>query len=141
MQKVSMEVQNDIAIVRLSNGVTNAISPDLVSALGTTVDQVKKECRGMVLTGGDKFYSIGFDLPSLLPLDREGILDFFVSFNCVILAAFTLPMPTVSAVAGHAAGGGNIIALAGDYRFMAEGKKRIGLNEVNLGLPVPFWQT
>ena len=138
MNKVSIEVQNDVALVRLTNGVTNAISSELVSDLGAAVDQVKKECRGMVLAGGSKFLSIGFDLPSLLPLDRDGILDFFVNFNRVILAAYTMPMPTACAVAGHAAGGGNIIALACDYRYMADGKKRIGLNEVNLGVPVPY---
>jgi Delta3-Delta2-enoyl-CoA isomerase len=138
MQKVTIKVQDEVAIVRLTNGVTNAISPELVSDLGAAVDQVKKECRGMVLAGGSKFFSIGFDLPSLLPLDRDGVLDFFVNFNRVILAAYTLPMPTVCAVAGHAVGGGNIIALAGDYRYMAEGKKRIGLNEINLGVPVPY---
>ncbi len=109
MNNVSVEVQNDVALVRLTNGVTNAISPELVSDLGAAVAQVNKECRGMVLAGGSKFLSIGFDLPSLLPLDRDGILDFFVNFNRVILAAFTLPMPTVCAVAGHAAGSGNII--------------------------------
>ena len=45
MQKVSLEVQNDVALVRLTNGVTNAISPELVSDLGAAVDQLKKECR------------------------------------------------------------------------------------------------
>jgi len=65
-------------------------------------------------------------------------MDFIVSFNRVILATYTLPMPTACAIAGHATGGGNIIALASDLRFMAEGKKRIGLNEVTLGVPVPY---
>ena len=138
MQKVSLEIQNDVAMVRMINGVTNAISPDLVSDLATAVEQVRNECRGMVLAGGEKFFSIGFDLPSLLPLDRDGVLEFFDNFNRFILTAYTLPMPTVSAINGHAAGGGNIIALAGDFRFMAQGKKRIGLNEVNLGVPVPY---
>jgi len=138
MQKVTLEVQNDIALVRLTNGVTNAISPELVSDLGKVLSQVRNECRGMVLAGGSKFYSIGFDLPSLLPLDRDGVLDFFVKFNQVMLDAYTLPIPTVYAVSGHAAGGGNIIALTGDFRFMAQGNKRIGLNEVNLGVPVPY---
>lgn len=138
MQKVAIEIQQDVAVVRLANGVTNAISPELVSDLGTAVEKVRKECRGMVIAGGSKFFSIGFDLPSLLSLDRSGLMDFFISFNRVILAAYTLPMPTACAIAGHAVGGGNIIALASDFRFMTEGKKRIGLNEVNLGVPVPY---
>ena len=138
MQKVSVEIQNDVAMVRMINGVTNAISPELVSDLATAAEQVRNECRGMVLAGGEKFFSIGFDLPSLLPLDRDGVLDFFVNFNHFILSFYTLPIPTVCAIKGHAAGGGNIIALAGDFRFMTQGKNRIGLNEVNLGVPVPY---
>ena len=55
MDKVSIEVKEDVAVVRLSNGVTNAVSPELASDLGTAMDQVKKECKGMVLTGGEKF--------------------------------------------------------------------------------------
>lgn len=138
MQNVSLEVQQDIAIVRLTNGVTNAISPQLVADLAAALGQVQQECRGMVLAGGDKFFSNGFDLPSLLALDRDGFSDFFEKFNQVILSAYTLPIPTACAIRGHAPGGGTIFALAGDFRYMAEGKKRIGLNEVMMGLPVPY---
>jgi enoyl-CoA hydratase/carnithine racemase len=138
VQKISIAVQKDVAVVRLTNGVTNAISPELVSDLGGAVDHAKNEFRGIVLAGGSKFFSIGFDLPSLLKLDRDGMMDFFVSFNRLTLTVYTVPMPTACAINGHAAGGGNIIALACDFRFMAEGTKRIGLNEVNLGVPVPY---
>ncbi|MBW2141336.1 MAG: enoyl-CoA hydratase/isomerase family protein [Deltaproteobacteria bacterium] len=50
---------------------------------------------------------------------------------------FTFPLPTACAIAGHAPAGGTVLALACDYRFAASGRKLIGLNEVQLGLPVP----
>ena len=138
MEKVSLNLDEGIATLRLDNGVTNAISPALVEEVSAALETVRSEGRGLVLSGGEKFFSIGFDVPSLLQLDRNGLAEFFTNFNRVILDIYTLPMPTACAIAGHATGGGNIFALAGDYRFMGEGRKVIGLNEVNLGLPVPY---
>ena len=138
MQNVKLDIENGIATLRLDNGVTNAINPALVADVATAVEKIKAEADGLVIVGGEKFFSIGFDLPGLLQLDRQGMTAFFTDFNNVILDIFTLPMPTACAVSGHAIGGGNIFALAGDYRFMAEGRKLIGLNEANIGLPVPY---
>jgi enoyl-CoA hydratase/carnithine racemase len=39
---------------------------------------------------------------------------------------------------GHAIAGGCILALCCDYRFIAEGRKLMGLNEIKLGVPVPY---
>jgi len=54
------------------------------------------------------------------------------------LALFTLPIPTICVLSGHAVAGGNILALTCDYRYAASNDMKIGLNELKLGLPVPF---
>ena len=92
---------------------------------------------GVVLAGGQKLFSMGFDLPSLVQLDRPGFLHFFQAFNAVTLQLFSLPLPTCCAITGHAVAGGCILAMACDWRIAAPGKK-IGLNEIKLGIPVPF---
>ena len=51
------------------------------------------------------------------------------------LAAF--PSPVVAAIAGHAPAGGCVLALCCDYRIMASGPFRIGLNETQVGLVAP----
>jgi enoyl-CoA hydratase/carnithine racemase len=51
---------------------------------------------------------------------------------------YTLPKPTIAALTGHAIAGGCVLALCCDYRFIAEGKKLMGLNEIKLGVPVPY---
>jgi len=48
------------------------------------------------------------------------------------------PKPTVAAIPGHATAGGCILALCCDYRFITEGRKLMGLNEIKLGVPVPY---
>jgi enoyl-CoA hydratase/carnithine racemase len=47
------------------------------------------------------------------------------------------PVPVVAAIAGHAPAGGCVLALCCDYRIMAEGPYRIGLNETQVGLVAP----
>ena len=135
MQNVVLDIEDGIATLRLDNGVTNAISMALLEDVSTALNKVRTEARGLVLAGGSKFFSIGFDVPSLLPLDYEGMMEFYNAFNRVTMDIYTLPIPTVCAVGGHATGGGCILTLACDYRFMADGRKVIGLNEINLGAP------
>jgi enoyl-CoA hydratase/carnithine racemase len=137
MPKVSLEAHEDIALLRLNNGVINAISPELVDDLGKALIRIKNEFKGMVLAGGDKFFCIGLDLPGLLQLGRAEMADFYVMLNQAVLDLYTLSIPTASAIAGHATAGGAILALSTDFRLVAAGRKFIGLNEVKLGVPVP----
>jgi enoyl-CoA hydratase/carnithine racemase len=138
MALIIMDRQDKIATLRLSNGVTNPISPDLVDDLSQALSIVRAEFKGLMLVGGDKFFSIGLDLPRVLSLDRAGMSSFFYQFSQTLLELFTLPMPTVCAIKGHAVGGGKTLLLACDYRFASEGKTLIGLNEVKLGVPTPY---
>jgi enoyl-CoA hydratase/carnithine racemase len=92
----------------------------------------------MVLCGGDRFFSVGFDLPELLRLDRPAMGSFFDRFNRLCLELSTAPFPTICALSGHAVAGGCILALACDYRYAVAEEKKIGLNELKLGVPVPY---
>ena len=137
METVLLERQENIAILRLNNGVTNAIGPQLADDISATVNECRNTCKGLILTGGSKFFSIGFDLPALLLLDRNEVADFYHRFNLAALDLLTLSVPTVCAISGHAIAGGTILALTCDYRFAALEKNLLGLNEIKLGVPVP----
>ena len=138
MPAVVLEAKGPIAVLRLSNGVINAVGSEVLSDLERLLPEVRKGFRGLVLAGNPKFFSIGLALPELLALDRDGMADFWHRFEDVVLQLYTLPIPTAAAIAGHAPAAGTILALACDFRFLATGKKLIGLNEMTIGLPVPF---
>ena len=138
MSKISVTMQDETAVLRLDNGVTNAISSELVADMSSALAQVRANARGLVLTGNQKFFSIGFNLPELIQFDHAAMSDFFTRFDQLCFDLYTLPMPTACAMTGHAVAGGNVLALTCDFRFAAEGKKLIGLNEATIGLPVPY---
>jgi enoyl-CoA hydratase/carnithine racemase len=141
MEMISMENHGKVVFAKLNHGVTNALSPKVVDKLGTVFKQVKNDAgiKGLVLgSSNEKFFSIGFDIPKLFKMNRDDFRDFYRMFNQVCLDLLTLPKPTVAAITGHAIAGGCILALCCDYRFIAKGHKLMGLNEVKLGLPVPY---
>ncbi len=138
MKTIQLESHDQIAVLRLARGVTNAIDMEMVTELTDVLAQIAGRYRGLVLAGGPKFFSIGLDLPMLLPLDRSAMARFLDGFHEVVLGLYTLPVPTVAAISGHATAGGTILALGCDFRLIAEGKSLMGVNEIQIGLPVPF---
>lgn len=141
METITLEFQNEIAIVRLNNGVSNTITPQMVSELTELLVRLQSDdhVRGLVLSSSnDKFFSIGFDIPRLYPLPPAEFGAFFKAFNQLSIKLYSLPKPTVAAIPGHAIAGGCILALCCDYRLIAEGRRLMGLNEIKLGAPVPY---
>lgn len=138
MPSVITEHRDDLAILRLDSGVINPINPDLVDEMHETVVDIRENARGMILCGGNKFFSVGFDLPILLKMDRTEMNAFWKKFNRLCLELLTMPIPTFCVLAGHAVAGGCILTLACDYRYATAEKRQIGLNEIKLGVPVPY---
>ncbi|MBW1608251.1 MAG: enoyl-CoA hydratase/isomerase family protein [Deltaproteobacteria bacterium] len=141
MDMISVDYRGSVMLAKFNRGVTNALNPEFVQELGEVLQRVESDVtvRGLVLgSSNEKFFSIGLDIPDLYPLDREDFRDFLRVFNRVCMDLYTLPKPTVAAITGHALAGGCILALCCDWRFIAEGRKLMGLNEVKLGVPVPY---
>jgi enoyl-CoA hydratase/carnithine racemase len=130
-----------IAIVRLTRGVTNSINGELVAELAVAIRHAKEQpdiCGLVLASANDKFFSIGWDIPQLIGVTRSEFADFFSQFNRMCLDLYTFPKPTVAAITGHAIAGGCILTLCCDYRYVADGKKLMGLNEIKLGAPLPY---
>ena len=141
MRLVRTEYKDRIAILKLNKGVINALDLQLIDEVGDSLCRARddSDVRGIVITGSnDKFFSMGFDIPQLLGFTRENLEVFYRTFNRVCMDLYTLSKPTVCAITGHAVAGGCILALCCDYRFIGEGKGHMGLNEIRLGLPVPY---
>ena len=141
MKMIRVEHHGEVAIVKLDRGVTNTIDLQLVEELSETLQGVTHDpgVHSLVLgSSNERFFSIGFDIPQLFGLARQDFKFFYQTFNRVCMDLYTLPKPTIAAITGHAIAGGCILALCCDYRFIAQGRKLMGLNEIRLGVPVPY---
>lgn len=141
MNTLAVEYQDQVAILKLNRGPTNPINLSMVRELAEILSTLKDdpEIRSLVLTSfSDKFFSIGFDIPALYDLSRSELTTTYRAFNQLCLDLYTFPKPTIMAMKGHAIAGGTILALCCDYRYIAVGHKLMGLNEIRLGVPVPY---
>jgi enoyl-CoA hydratase/carnithine racemase len=141
MNTINIAYQDQVAVLKLDQGVTNPLNPEFIRELSHILLDItsSSKARSLVLTSAsDKFFSIGFDIPAIYDLPREEFTTIYQAFNQVCLDLYTFPKPTVAAIKGHAIAGGTILALCCDYRFIAEGRKLMGLNEIHLGVPVPY---
>ena len=63
--------------------------------------------------------------------------SFWRAFNTLCYRLYTSDLMIVSAISGHSPAGGCVLAIMTDYRVMVEGRYKIGLNEVAVGIPIP----
>lgn len=135
---IDIQHHGDIHELRLNRPPVNALNRDLLSALTAAVEAAPKNgARGLILSGGVKVFSGGLDVPEMIKLDREGLKQTWDSFFNTARTLAKSSIPIAAAIAGHSPAGGCVLALCCDYRVMARGPFRIGLNETQVGLPVP----
>lgn len=124
--------------IRMARPPVNALNDALLSRLVEAVEAAPNNgARGIVLSGGEKVFSGGLDVPYLMGLERDGLGACWSRFFAAARALARSPVPVVAAIAGHNPAGGCVLALCCDYRVMARGPFRIGLNETQVGLAVP----
>ena len=129
---------NAVREIQLARPPVNALNQELLHALRNAIDSsVREGVRAIVLSGASGLFSAGVDVPALLQRDREGVLEYWREFFALCGSLARTPIPMVAAITGHSPAGGAVLALFCDYRVMAEGPFRIGLNEVQVGLIVP----
>jgi enoyl-CoA hydratase/carnithine racemase len=133
-----IEHDGGIRELRLNRPPVNALNPDLVHALRAAVEAAPREgAQALAISGSSGIFSAGLDVPTLLTLDRDRMCAFWSEFFGLCAALARSPMPIAAAITGHSPAGGAVLALFCDYRVMARGAYRIGLNEVQVGLTVP----
>jgi enoyl-CoA hydratase/carnithine racemase len=124
--------------LRLNRPPVNALSPELIAALLRAVQVAPQEGkRALVLSGSPGMFSAGLDVPVLLKLDRAQMNAVWRDFYALMRALASSPIPIAAAITGHAPAGGTVLALFCDWRVAAEGDCKIGLSEVQVGLPLP----
>jgi len=124
--------------LRLDRPPVNALSAELIRALRDSILQAPKSgARAIVLSGSPGRFSGGLDIPSLLALDRPTMEDVWRDFYGLLGAIAQSPIPIATAITGHAPAGGTVLAIFCDWRVMAEGDYKIGLNEVQVGIQMP----
>lgn len=113
----------------------NALGRELVDDLLAASAALARdgEARCVVVRSAGKHFCAGADLKERQGMSLDDVRAFVPRLAAACNALADLPMPTVAAVHGTAAGGGCELALACDFRILAD-DATIGLRETALAI-------
>lgn len=135
---VRVSEREGVCLVALDRPPVNAIDLELIGEAGEAIRSAADPVyRALVVTGVPGVFSAGLDLrrvPTYGLAERQSALR---AVNRLMLDLYGLPKPTVAAISGHAIAAGLVLALACDLRLAARGAFKLGLTEVNVGIPFP----
>ncbi len=138
MTMLESRAHGAILELQLARPPVNALDAGLIRTLRTAIESAPASgARALVLSGRPGMFSGGLDVPSLLALDRAAMQAVWTDFFALLRALAASPLPIVAAITGHSPAGGAVLSIFCDYRIMARGTFRIGLNETRVGLVVP----
>ena len=135
----TVEIQNDIALIRMDDGKANAINFEMIAALNAALDTAEAGAKAIVLAGREGRFSGGFDLKAFASLGPEGVYKLLDAGAELLLRLYGGRLPVVAACTGHAIAMGVFILNACDTRVGAAGEYKIGANEAITGMQLPIF--
>jgi enoyl-CoA hydratase/carnithine racemase len=140
------DVADGVARVTFSRPeVLNALTFDIYADLRDLVTELphRDDVRTLVLTGTGRGFCSGGDVNEIIgELVKSGsreLLDFTRMTGTVVQRMRECPLPIIAAVNGVAAGAGSVLALASDFRILAESASfaflftKVGLAGADMG--------
>jgi enoyl-CoA hydratase len=126
------------SIIRLDDGKANAVSPELAAQFNTALDNAEAAGKVVVVIGREGKFSAGFDL-AVMGQGGEATKDLLRAGAGLAERILKFPTPVILAASGHAIAMGGLLLLSADYRIGIEGNFKIGLNEVAIGMTMPYF--
>jgi enoyl-CoA hydratase len=134
---VSYELDGNVAIIRFDDGKANVLGHPAIDGLHAMLSRAEADdARAVVIIGRPGKFSAGFDL-SVMTAGPDQARDLLRAGAVLALRIYTFPMPVLLGVTGHALAMGAILLMAADVRIGADGPFKVGLPEVEIGMPLP----
>src|SRR5580693_5085168 len=137
-EPVTYELDGPIATITIDDGKVNAFSAPTLRAIHAALDRAERDEAVVILTGREGYFSAGFDL-KVFTTDIEQVLEMLTLGATLAERVLGFARPVVVACNGHAVAAATFVLLAADLRIGTEGPFRLGLNEVKIGLTVPWF--
>src|SRR5690606_30011400 len=133
-----LEIANGVARLTLDDGKVNALSTEMLAEIGEALDAAEAAGAIVVPRGRAGTFSAGFDLKTFKKGPAETVAMLRAGAEAIV-RLLTFPRPVLTVCAGHAYPAGAFLMMSSDVRFCVDGPWRIGMNEVAIGLTLPYF--
>jgi enoyl-CoA hydratase/carnithine racemase len=135
---VTYRRDDGVSTVTMDDGKVNVFSLAMLGELHRAFDQAERDGTVVVLTGRPGCFSAGFDL-GVLGGAPDGAVQLLRLGATLAERILAFPSPVAVACTGHAFPAGAFLLMAADTRIGADGPFKLGLNEVRIGLTLPWF--
>jgi enoyl-CoA hydratase len=136
---LTYELDGRVASITMDDGKVNVFSIPMLRSLHGAFDRAESDGAVVLLSGREGYFSAGFDLKVVAGGERDQIVEILTLGARLAERILSFPTPVVVACTGHAFPAGAFLLLSADLRIGATGPFRIGLNEVRIGMTVPWF--
>ena len=132
---VRVEIRDAIGTIRLERPPMNALNRQVQDEIRDAATAVSTDdgVRAIIVYGGEKVFAAGADIKEMADMSYVDMSARAADLSDALGALARIPKPVVAAITGYALGGGCEIALACDWRVLAEDAK-LGQPEIKLGI-------
>ena len=145
LEYLKLSVDEKVAIVTIYRpDKRNALSPEVLEEIENLFNELseREDVNVIILTGGERYFSAGFDLNFIRTIEKVSNEEFTALFHRTYRAIMFCTQPVIAAVGGAAIAGGFDLTLMCDIRYASE-RAKFGQREVALSLnPImdPLWR-
>lgn len=127
-----------VSTIAMDDGKVNVFSIPMLRSLHQAFDQGESDRTAILLKGRPGCFSAGFDLKTLSG-PRQDAVTLLRLGATLAERILSFPAPVVIGCTGHAYPAGAFLLMAADARVGADGPFKLGLNEVRIGLTLPWF--
>ncbi len=140
-----LDVRDKVATITINRpDKGNALAPEVLEEVENIFNQLaaREDVHVILFTGGEKYFSAGFDLNEIRKLQKVSNEAYTALFHRAYRAILFCPQPVICAVGGPAIAGGFDLTMMCDIRYASE-RAKFGQREIVLSLtPImdPLWR-
>ncbi|WP_374970043.1 enoyl-CoA hydratase/isomerase family protein [Terrabacter sp. BE26] len=132
---VRLEVEDGVGTIRLDRPKMNALNVQVQEEIRAAAAEASEraDVKAVVVYGGERVFAAGADIKEMQAMSYTDMVERSAPLTSSISAVARIPKPVIAAITGYALGGGCELALACDFRVVADDAK-LGQPEILLGV-------
>ncbi len=133
--RLEVDAETKVGTMRLDRPKMNALSVQVWHEIAEVAEEASAHpgVRALVVWGGERVFAAGADIKEFPSWTDQSVRANGQVLQGALDTLARVPMPTIAAINGFALGGGCELALACDFRFVADNAK-LGQPEILLGI-------
>jgi Delta3-Delta2-enoyl-CoA isomerase len=142
MARLDLKLDGRVAVVTMVED-DNKLNLDMCNSLLEMLDKIERETEAVTLvvtSGHEKIWSNGFDIDwveaRLAEGEKEPVMQFLQRDLELRRRLLAYPLITIAALNGHVFGGGAVLSLCFDFRFMRSDRGFFCIPVVDRGYPI-----